>query len=502
MERDTRLKDFRNFVYLCHRYIGLPDPTPLQYEICESIVDDELRLCIQAFRGASKSHLSALWCLWTLYWNNEEKILIISATADKASQFVKFCKDTILRCPFLKHMAPVGEQRNLAYSFDVAGCLPSQTPSLEAKGLTSQITGSRASTIIADDIEISTNSRSADAREKIRSLSAEFESIILPGGRILWLGTPHSASSVYNTLPAMGYAILKFPIYKDGKNVEPGRFPEEDLQIRRNSIGESIFRLQFMLDTALEDDDIYPLKLADLIIDDSISKDSCRESYRVTKTKYPFAISEAKGTDALYLSESLGNPVPYIKKVLALDPAGAGKDEFAWCILGVRNGYIFSIAHSAFDKYTDSTPIDIANLAKKYKVNEIVLESNFGDVYLESLIQPHTDVKITTVRSKTQKELRIISALEPVLNSHKLVVTKEFIEDKIMTSQFCNLTKDRGCLKHDDRLDALAIGVAHLVEYLRINEKQAIQNQWLDDLEKEFEDQYDIKRRRNPSWIP
>ena len=500
MERDTRLKDYRNFVYACHRYIGLPDPTPLQYEICQTIVGDTPRLCVQAFRGASKSHLSALWCLWTLYWNNEEKILIISATADKASQFVKFCKDTIHRCPFLKHMAPVGEQRNLAYSFDVAGCLPSQTPSLEAKGLTSQITGSRASAIIADDIEISTNSRSAEAREKIRSLSSEFESIILPGGRILWLGTPHSASSVYNTLPGMGYTVVKFPIYKNGVNVEPGRFPEEDLQTRRNSIGDSIFRLQFMLDTTLEDDDIYPLKLADLVIDDCITKDSCKEAYRITKRKLNYSVEESKGTDALYISEALGNPVPYVKKILALDPAGTGKDEFAWCVLGARNGYIFNIAHSAFDKYTDETPIDIANLAKKYKVNEIILESNFGDLYLESLIQPHTDVPIVTVRSKTQKELRIIGALEPVLNSHKFVVTKEFIEDKVLMAQFCNITKDRGSLKHDDRLDALSIGVAHLVEFLRINEKQAIQNQWLDDLEREYEDQYGIARK-NHNWI-
>jgi hypothetical protein len=497
--RDDRLKDFRNFMYLCHKYIGLPEPTPFQYRLCGAIGGEEDRILLKAFRGGSKSHTAALWALWVLYWNEEEKILVISATADKASQFVKFCKDTIIRCPFLSHMQSEPGQRDLSYSFDVAGCKPSQTPSLEAKGLTSQITGSRATKIIADDIEISTNSRSPEARDKIFSLSSEFESIILPGGKIIWLGTPHSSSSVYNTLPEKGYKVFTFPIYVDGKIAEPDRFKQEDIEKRRRSIGESVFRLQFMLDTALVDIDKYPLHLSDLIVSKEFGGDQCREKYKPGTERVRCDIKEAKGKDWPVWSVSDGYKVPYTNKIMAIDPAGSGQDEFAWCILGTRNGYIFNIANGAWPRMTNTTPGDIAALAEKHKVNRIILEVNFGDVLLENILQPHVRCPIETVRNTTQKELRIISALEPVLNSHKLVVNEDFLNDKDLMSQFCNITKDRGSLRHDDRLDALALGVRHLVDYMRINLKDAMDREHIERIEHEIYGDLGVDGRQ--SWI-
>jgi hypothetical protein len=497
--RDDRLKDFRNFVYLCHKYIGLPNPTDFQYSVCNAITDPSDRILLKAFRGAAKSHLSALWALWTLYWNEEEKILVISATADKASQFVKFCKDTIIRCPFLSHMQSEPGQRDLSYSFDIAGCKPSQTPSLEAKGLTSQITGSRATKIIADDIEISTNSRSNESREKIFSLSSEFESIILPGGKIIWLGTPHSSSSVYKTLPAKGYKEYTFPIYVDGKIVEPERFNQEDIEKRRRSIGESIFRLQFMLDTALVDIDKYPLHLSDLVVTKEFGGDQCRENYRVGKEEIKIPIAESKGKDVPFWGVAEGYKVPYTKKILAIDPAGAGKDEFAWCILGTRNGFIFNIANGGWERFQNSTPGDIGDLVEKYRINELVIEVNFGDVLIENILKPHVRCPIITVRNSTQKELRIISTLEPVLNSHKLVVNEEFLHDDRLISQFCNITKDKGSLKHDDRLDALSLGVRHLVDFMDISTKDAMDREHIERLEHEIYGDLGVDGRQ--SWL-
>ena len=45
------LKDFRNFLYMAWEHLGLPDPTPIQYDIAEFIQKGPKRRVIQAFRG-------------------------------------------------------------------------------------------------------------------------------------------------------------------------------------------------------------------------------------------------------------------------------------------------------------------------------------------------------------------------------------------------------------------------------------------------------------------
>jgi hypothetical protein len=482
------LRDFRNFAFLVHHYIGLPEPTPLQNEMALSLEDSPERYCLQAFRGCGKSHLSALYALWCLYWDPEEKILVVSATGKRAAEFVKFCKETILVCPFLEHMKPGTTQRDLAYSFDVHGCLPSQTPSLEAKGITSQITGSRATKIIGDDIEIATTV-SVEAREKLENLSFEFESILLPGGKIIYLGTPHSSSSMYNGLPNKGYEIQKFPIYNaKGENVEPGRFSEKDLNKRRKAVGESVFRLQFLLDTSLTDKDKFPLHVNDLVITEDYDDFKCKEDYKRIDAEVPYFIKEKKGLDKPYFGLSSGYEVGYTKKILALDPAGSGTDEFAWHVLATRNSFVFVLESGAWDSFDKERVDDIKEVAMRHKVNEIVVETNFGDSILIALLQPNIPIPITPVKVTTQKERRIISILEPILNQRKLIVNQNFIKNEKMMAQFCNLTAEKGSLKHDDRIDCLALGVNHLQEEIMINVGLAKEKEYLERLEAEIAD--------------
>jgi len=277
------LKDFKNFVFLTHKFLRIKPPTNVQYQICDALVAGDSLLSLQAFRGIGKSHLASLYCLWKGYWNHEVKILIVSATSKRAAEFVKFCRDTINLCPFLHHMKPGKSQRDLSYSFDFSDCLPSQTPSIEAKGITSQITGSRANIIIADDLEVSINSLSAEAREKLESLSREFVSILMPEGNTIYLGTPHSSSSIYNRLPGLGYKLVKFPAYDEsGEATEPLRFPADALEMRKKLMGESEFQLQYMLDTSLADKDKFPLKLSDLIVTEEFDGKTCREQWKKT----------------------------------------------------------------------------------------------------------------------------------------------------------------------------------------------------------------------------
>jgi predicted unusual protein kinase regulating ubiquinone biosynthesis (AarF/ABC1/UbiB family) len=107
------------------------------------------------------------------------------------------------------------------------------------------------------------------------------------------------------------------------------------------------------------------------------------------------------------------------------------------------------------------------------------------------------------VRHSTQKERRIIDTLEPVMMSHKLVISPEVIEDdyrtamkyeqavrqsKMLIYQLTRITTERGCLKHDDRLDALAIAVAYFTEQMARDEEMGIDQAREDALDKELSD--------------
>lgn len=92
-------------------------------------------------------------------------------------------------------------------------------------------------------------------------------------------------------------------------------------------------------------------------------------------------------------------------------------------------------------------------------------------------------------RHSRQKELRIIDTLEPVMNQHRLVVNEDLVREDTQLAkddpkyslfyQLTRITRERGSLRHDDRLDALAMAVAYWVESVAQDELQA-KNRWKD----------------------
>ena len=84
------------------------------------------------------------------------------------------------------------------------------------------------------------------------------------------------------------------------------------------------------------------------------------------------------------------------------------------------------------------------------------------------------------IRHNIQKERRIIDTLEPIMNQHRLVMNAQVVKKdlKYLNSetnverlqvyslfyQMTRLTRDRGSLKHDDRIDVLAMAVAYWVD--------------------------------------
>ncbi|AUE23225.1 DNA packaging protein B [Pseudomonas phage Pf1 ERZ-2017] len=230
----------------------------------------------------------------------------------------------------------------------------------------------------------------------------------------------------------------------------------------------------------------------------------------------PNAANECKGVpvvglkgDRFHRYESVGQATAsYAQKILVIDPSGRGKDETGYAVLYQLNGYIFLMDAGGFrGGYEDTVLQALANIAKIHKVNEIVVEGNFGDGMYIKLLAPVVTATfpcaITEVKSKGQKELRICDVLEPVLGSHKLVIQESLIEKDYRTAlnadgttdtsysllyQLTRITRERGSLAHDDRLDALAIGVQFFTEALERDSKVGESEMLQEFLESHMED--------------
>ena len=535
--------DFRNFLYLAWKHLSLPSPSPVQFDIADFLQKAPRRAVIQAFRGIGKSWICSAFVCWNLLRNPQLKFLVVSASKTRADDFSTFTKRLITEMDILKHLAPRADQRGSNVSFDVAPAKAAHSPSVKSVGITGQLTGSRADFIISDDCESLNNSLTQTMRDKLTDNVKEFEAVLSPKGKIIFLGTPQSDMSVYNDLGSRGYETriwtARMPeksklVRYDGKLapyiikqnlkeyevIDPDRFDDLDLKEREASYGRSGFALQFMLDTTLSDKERYPLKLSDLVVMD-INND-------IAPVKVAWAGSPEYACEDLpsvgftgdkyykpmFKSEDFGE---YKGSVMAIDPAGRGQDELGVAIVKQLGGNLFVQSCMGLSGgYTESNLTKIATMARDAKVNMIIVESNFGDGMFTQLLKPivqrYYPVTIDEVHHTKQKELRIIDTLEPVMNQHRLVVSPQLIREDFDTKdpnyqlfyQMTRLTKDRGSIRNDDRLDVLAIAVAYWVEQMATDsEKEMLShrdNLLEADLEKFLEGTLGTKPKGN-MWI-
>lgn len=553
-QREKCRNNFKNHLYVVFKHINLPSPTPIQYAIADELQYGENDTVIEGFRGVAKSTITGIYMSWLLDRDPENKqILYTSANQAEAMKFMKFTRDLIEIVPFLNYLRPniAKGQRDNALQFDVAPAITRIQPSCKAVGIFGQLTGNRATDIIADDVETSENCDTQVKREHIDSAISEFRQILIPKqGRLIYLGTPHTEVSIYNKLYDKGHKVRIFPIkfpsqqqqekYGDklapyivdllqqdptlvDKPTDPLRFNEQEI-LKLESEGRSKFAMQQMLDTTLSDIERYPLKCSDLVVMD-LNKDIAPE--KVAYGSAPNQILKdlpcnGIGTDKFYAPIPIPDIkwLPYTYKVMAVDPSGRGKDELAYTILGVLNSQVFLLKQGGLQGgYCVDNLVKLATMAKEYKINKMKIESNFGDGMFTTLLSPILrkihPCSIEEVRHNTQKEKRIIDTLEPVLNQHRLIVDKQVIIDDresikdyplekqqqySLFYQLTRITKDRGCLGHDDRLDCLSMAVADCLELMNVDVEDEIRLRLEEEFEAEIERIYGFSDKEEASW--
>ena len=532
--------DFKLFLQALWDQLGLPPPTRAQYSIADYLQHGPKRLQIQAFRGVGKSWITGAFVLWTLFKDPERKIMIISASKERADNMSIFLQKLIIETPWLNHLQPKSdESRWSRISFDV-NCSPHQAPSVKSVGITGQLTGSRADLMILDDIEVPGNSMTELMREKLLQLCTEAESILTPkdDSRIMYLGTPQTTFTVYRKLAERNYRPFVWPSRYPRKGklsqyegllapqiqedldegaeewsvTDPDRFDNEDLLEREAAMGRSNYLLQFQLDTSLSDAEKFPLKMADLVIT-SVNPDTAPDS--VVWCSDPSNVIRDAPTvglpgDYFYSPMRLqGEWTPYTERICSVDPSGRGTDETAAAFISQKNGFLYLHEMRAYrDGYSDTTLLDILRGCRKYGITKLLIESNFGDGIVGELFKKHIQtttqhIDIEETRANVRKEDRIIDSLEPVLNQHRLIVDRSVIDWDYKSNpdappekrllymlfyQMSRMCREKGAVKHDDRLDCLSQAVKYYTDALSISADEAIKSRKREEWQSMLED--------------
>lgn len=499
---------------------GNPDITMTQGDLCKFLFLGQRLRMIQANRGLGKTTLCAIYAVFRIIHDPTTRVLIFSAGGKLSKEIANWCIQIIEYTPILHILMPDtnnGDRASVeAYDIHWVFKGAEKSPSIKCLGVDSHSAGSRADVLIADDIESPKNARTVTMRELIVDLTKEFESICQDGD-IIYLGTPHFFESIYNDLPSRGFdvrvwtaryptalqmesyegflapkllkKIKKHPEYQTGYGIDglqgrpttPEMFPDELLIEKEISQGKSKFQLQYMLNTKLADADRYPLKLKDFIVAPFNNEQglvspiwTSDDRYRIHKKLF-----SNQATDKLYAPMRSEYEVrPFERSLMYIDPAGGGKngDETGYAIIRTLGSFVYIHKIGGVKGgYEESSMMRLVNIAKTYNIKEVWFEQNYGNGALKAILAPlfqkNHQVKLEDHWATGQKELRIIDVIEPLLSSHRLVIHPEAIDHDLDSVsiyatnhqktysglfQLSMITRDKGCLVHDDRADALA----------------------------------------------
>lgn len=534
--------------------------TEIQAEIGQFLEHGPAYLMVQAQRGQAKTTITAIFAVWCLIHNPKLRVLILSAGATQANEISTLIVKLIMSVDILEAMRPdkTNGDRTSVEAFDLHYTLKGvdKSPSVACVGITSNLQGKRADLLIADDVESLKNSQTAVMRAQLLNILRDFPSIC-SNGRIIYLGTPQSIESVYNTLPSSGFVV----------RIWPGRYPNaEQLRHYGNALAPSIanrvkanpelgtghgldgkqgaatdtyltdemllakelaqgtafFQLQHMLLTALTDALRFPLKTEHLI---AMRLDGENLPLKVVRSMAETALKtfSVEGRQfmiatAMAVSDQVASKQA---RVMYVDPAGGGinGDETAWAIVDLLNSYLFiqDIGGQPGGHDLDKLKA-LATVAVKWRPTIIKIEKNMGFGLFREVLQPvlkqafdEAGLPMPSIEDDLvvgQKETRIIGTIEPVLGRGSLIINEEIlaresesvarydVKVRITYSflfQLATLTRDKNSLKHDDRLDALEGAVRHFAAALAVDQTKAIEALRKRELE-EFQ--------RNPLGLP
>lgn len=254
------------------------------------------------------------------------------------------------------------------------------------------------------------------------------------------------------------------------------------------------FLQQYQLLSTLANVERYPLRLQDLIVfslpDDPVGPTGITWGKANQDGSTAVEIdSIGHGDDRLYGpifvrsdGSSRSEFAPYTGTCMWIDAAGGGKgdstDSTGIAIVSHLAGNLFCrYLGATVGGHTQDIYHQWAGLAKKYRVTHVCIEHNASrgllnqamtPILAEHRVKPGEDPKYPEgwhavivddsklMHSYGMKEERIIATLQPILGDHRLVVTPDVAANEKFQWQLTRIQAQKGCLGHDDEIDALA----------------------------------------------
>lgn len=530
---------FEDFAADGMAFLGF-DLTAQQADIAEYMQTGPRLRMVMAQRGEAKTTLAALYAVWRIIHRPSCRVLIVSAGEQNSSDTATLIVRLIMTWGILECLRPDRQagDRTSTDAFDVHYALKGldRSPSIACAGITSNLPGRRADLLIPDDIESNKNGLSATQRAQLLHLSKEFSSICTHGD-ILYLGTPQSKDSIYNTLQGRGFQIRiwpgRFPSCDEeeryagrlapfiigaiqanprlrtgggidgtrGLPTDPQRYTDADLVEKELDKGPEDFQLQYMLDTSLVDAMRQQLRLSDLVVA-NFGADILPEivawqatPHNAVELGQDFPVTMAKMYYAAPLSTHFVAPDDVF---MYIDPAGGGADELGFAVGTSLGPYIHVLdAGGLKGGLNPVNELELCDIIRRNGVKRIKVESNMGhglfEINLRAILNATPDLgvvamSITGEYSTGQKEKRIIDSMVSAMQRHRVIMHKRVFESDCRYNkqhglevraqfslwyQLSNITTDRNSLPHDDRVEAVAGVIREFKQVLEKDEHKA-----------------------------
>jgi hypothetical protein len=413
----------------------------------------DTRLLLMAFRSCGKSTCVAIFCAWLLYQNPDLRIIVMAADDMLARKMVRNVRRILERHPLTLRLLPKKVDQWASDRFTVERQTELRDPSMLARGVGSNVTGSRADIIIYDDVEVPNTSMTAESRIDLRERLNESRFILTPQGLQIYVGTPHTYDTIYRTKNTYdcdaflnGFKELRLPILTDcGESIWPQRFALEGIEALRKQVGPNKFASQMMLE---------PMNIAEGRL-----KSDALQFY----------------TGDLHYGEVMQKPILYLneKRLVSCsswwDPAfgSANGDASVWAVVFTDEDGHYYLHHIDYiyinktDEEDEATQQckKIAALLKQFYVPSVTVEINGIGRFLPAILRREIRASghyasVIEYSNRTPKATRILEALDAVLAARALSVS-----DHVKKTPFLSEMREwRPSCKNgqDDGLDAVA----------------------------------------------
>jgi hypothetical protein len=448
--------DFKLFVVLWNQKMNLVTPD-IHLRMADWLEWNWKRgkknLLMMAFRSSGKSTIAGLFAAWLLYRNRDLRILVLAADFALAQKMVRNVKGIIEKHPLTQDLKPENADQWASDRFTVKRFSVLRDPSMLAKGITANITGSRADIVICDDVEVPNTCDSAEKRLNLRERLGEINYILVPGGTQFYIGTPHTYYSLYADAPRKeigeeaeflkNFTRLEIPILnKNGQCAWPERYGDEDIKDIKRQSGPNKFTSQMML---------RPINITEGRLDPSLLN-IYEDDLDYTKELQTLFLGQKKMISASAWWDPAFGTEKGDKSVVAIIFADEEGNVYLHHL-----AYIKIDAHGNIDEATQQCRI-VAALTKKMYLPSLCVETNGLGKFLPGLLRNEITLAkspcaVIEHTSRTAKDIRILETFDAVLAARRL-----FVHHAVLQTPFVMEMQEwrPGSNMKDDGLDAVA----------------------------------------------